>query len=349
MKIIILAGGTDKFLWPLSKQKNRIFLKLFNNKSLFEITQERILKRYDKKDIFISTCHINYKYVLEQTQISKKNIIIAPTIKSNAATIIYSLLYLKKYCDLSSHEIIGIFPSDHYIIKENILIDKLAIVEKIINENRNYILLFGTKPPICNNDNALGYMKLNKDPVYFESKTKTNVYEVEHYIEKPRQKTDIPLNYIINTGIFFARSKDILQKTKKYLPATHEKLEIYIKEEKKDNIKKLKQIMASLYNDSLYNVVFSKSDEKLISIISDDIEFYDVHNFQILKTILSKNKKMYIHPNSNIKNKKSNNIFIKTDKKQKILLYNLKNIAIIQDNNNIYIFNIEDNITDNTI
>ena len=67
LKNIILCGGSGTRLWPLSRKlMPKQFLKLFNNKSLFQLTLERNKKLTDK---FIVISNIDQYFIaLDQVE-----------------------------------------------------------------------------------------------------------------------------------------------------------------------------------------------------------------------------------------------------------------------------------------
>ena len=55
-KVIILAGGRGKRLWPISKENlPKQFLPLITKESMLEITIKRAMKIVDPKNIYIIT------------------------------------------------------------------------------------------------------------------------------------------------------------------------------------------------------------------------------------------------------------------------------------------------------
>ncbi len=67
LRNIILCGGSGTRLWPLSRKlMPKQFLKLFNNKSLFQLTLERNKKLTDK---FIVLSNIDQYFIaLDQVE-----------------------------------------------------------------------------------------------------------------------------------------------------------------------------------------------------------------------------------------------------------------------------------------
>ena len=73
MRAIILCGGSGTRLWPESRESlPKQFISIFNEKSLLDLTVERVLKILQKnKPIFI--CNKNHGFLLRKT-LKKYNI-----------------------------------------------------------------------------------------------------------------------------------------------------------------------------------------------------------------------------------------------------------------------------------
>ena len=67
MRPVILCGGSGTRLWPKSRESlPKQFLPVFNEKSLLDLTVERILNiKFLKKPIFI--CNKNHGFLVKKT------------------------------------------------------------------------------------------------------------------------------------------------------------------------------------------------------------------------------------------------------------------------------------------
>ena len=64
---VVMAGGAGTRLWPLSrKEKPKHFLKLFNGKSLIELTVEKLNGQIPNDRIIVLTS-VNYRELTQQT------------------------------------------------------------------------------------------------------------------------------------------------------------------------------------------------------------------------------------------------------------------------------------------
>ena len=114
MKIVILAGGLGKRLWPLSREKKpKQFIPIIGNKSLIQIAVQRVLNGFDKKDIFVV---LNKKFLKEAQrqlpELSLKNFIVEAESRGTTSAIGLALYHIYKK---NPKEIIVTMASDHYI------------------------------------------------------------------------------------------------------------------------------------------------------------------------------------------------------------------------------------------
>lgn len=85
MKFIVTAGGQGKKLWPYSRNNfPKQFQKIINDKSLYEINIDSLLKGFSPEDIYISTKKQYLKYAKEQApEIPDKNFLTEPNAQKN--------------------------------------------------------------------------------------------------------------------------------------------------------------------------------------------------------------------------------------------------------------------------
>ena len=89
---LIMAGGIGTRFWPKSTEKKpKQFLNLVDDKTMLQLTYERMLKIIPQERIFILTGDKYIDLVKEQIEgISDRNIIIQPAIKNTAPCILLS-------------------------------------------------------------------------------------------------------------------------------------------------------------------------------------------------------------------------------------------------------------------
>ena len=197
---IILCGGSGTRLWPLSRKLlPKQFLKLFNDKSLFQLTIERN-KKVTTSNIVVSN-EEQYFIALDQVEeIGESAKFLLESVAKNTAPAI-ALACM----ELDSEDIVLVTPSDHLIKNEE-------EYKKVVNKAKelaqeNYLVTFGIKPTEANT--GYGYIEANG-------------YDVVKFHEKPDLKTAKEYlkkgNYYWNSGMFCFKAGVFLEELKKYAP-----------------------------------------------------------------------------------------------------------------------------------
>ena len=200
MTNVILCGGSGTRLWPLSRTlMPKQFIRLFNNKSLFDLTLRRNVHA-QKTIIVCNEAH----YFLALDECGNKKIdkfILEPFGKNTAAAIAFAALC----CD--KDEILLVTPSDHLIEDETEYKKALLIAQSYANQG--FLVTFGIKPNEPNT--GYGYIKADKNG------------DVERFIEKPNFETATKFikegGYYFNSGMFCFKAGVFLSEMKKYAPS----------------------------------------------------------------------------------------------------------------------------------
>ena len=207
---IILCGGSGTRLWPISEKKP--FYNFFSSYSLLEMCLKRI-KDFEPLVIVSVT---SLKPSLEKTLRDKKyktKVIYEPKSKNTAASIALACHLLKKNQE-SNKNIVGVFPSDHFIDKES-KFKKLLSTGIEIAKKEQKIVTFGIPPQSPSSD--YGYIKIR------DKHRKLNTFSVKQAVgfeEKPQMSTASSLikeGYLWNSGIFLCPMDILIQYFKKHL------------------------------------------------------------------------------------------------------------------------------------
>jgi len=267
---VILAGGKGERLFPLStNSKPKQFLNLYNEKSLLENTFDRLLKIFDKEDIFVIGRIEDKSILYEQLfdKINMDNIILEHASLNTAFSILFSTYVIKeKLGDV----IINVFSSDHYIKNENEYID---IINKVNENVEDKIILLGVKPTYPSTQ--FGYIKT--------SDNLNQIKSVESFMEKPsldKAKEYIKNNYLWNSGTFIFKTDTMLNEFNKYLPE-------YIKYFNEYFIYKtisMLELISFLKPVSIDKGIIEKSDKILCMKL--DAGWMDIGNYNSLDSVL---------------------------------------------------------------
>lgn len=191
MQPIILAGGFGKRLFPISTAKlPKQFIKFESSRfSFFQKTLLR-LKRYQKPIVIGNILHKEL-IALQMKEINVMGLVILEV--SSNGTFIASLLGAIFAKNLGN-QILGVFPTDHYIDNLNSF---NFDIEKAVNLSKEgQIICFGQKANIV--DEKYGHI--------IAVKMYSNIFLGKKFIEKPLKDQICTKNCYWNLGIFIFHS-----------------------------------------------------------------------------------------------------------------------------------------------
>ena len=158
---VLLAGGSGKRLWPLSRKSYpKQFSNLLGSDTLFQRTAKRFLS--SKSLVFnapITMTNSNYRFIVaEQLQsvgIDPAAILIEPEARNTAPAALAAAIFAMKH---DAEATILLAPSDH-IIPDNSQFHQ-AILEGLKETNKGFIVSFGIIP--TRPETGYGYLKVNR-------------------------------------------------------------------------------------------------------------------------------------------------------------------------------------------
>lgn len=217
--ILIMAGGRGERFWPKSRKNYpKQFLNLTDdNKTMIQLTVDRISSLVDREDIFIVT-NKDYKALVRQQlpDIPEENILCEPVGRNTAPCIGLGAVHIqKKYKDA----LMVVLPSDHLVKFPNLF---LATVQDAcrIAEKRSNLVTIGIAPDYP--ETGYGYIKFRQD------KPEGRAYQVERFVEKPTLKMAKEYldseEYLWNSGMFVWKISSILENISRCMPDTYSRL-----------------------------------------------------------------------------------------------------------------------------
>lgn len=308
MTNIILCGGSGTRLWPISRTlMPKQFVKLFDDKSLFQLTVERNSKLCSSQ--FIVSNSEQYFLALDQLEELKKEnnkYLLEPIGRNTAPAIALACMAL------DFEEIVLVTPSDH-LIKDEIEYKKVTdIAKELANDNK--LVTFGITPTFA--ETGFGYIEA-------ECSVKGEALSVKRFHEKPNLKTAESYleagNYYWNSGMFCFKAGVFLEELKKYSPEIYESCLIAFENKKiqHSTLRIQHSCMATIPEDSIDYAVMEKSN--IVKVIPSNISWSDVGSFDSLYEELEKDE------NNNTINK--NHIAI--DSKNNLVYGNERKIATV--------------------
>jgi len=262
MTNIILCGGNGTRLWPISRTlMPKQFVKLFDDKSLFQLTVERN-RDVCKQQFVVSNAEQYFLAVdqLEELNHDENKFLLEPVGRNTAPAIALACFAL------DPQEVVLVSPSDH-IIKNKKAYAKVLHQAKELAQKDN-LVTFGITPKFA--ETGFGYIESDGE-------------NVKAFHEKPDTKTAQSYvdagNYYWNSGIFCFKAGIFLEELQKYSPEIFEMSKKALKENS-DMIRIDHDDMAVIPEDSIDYAVMEKSSK--VKVVASDIGWSDLGSFDAL-------------------------------------------------------------------
>lgn len=324
---VIMAGGTGKRLWPLSRQKRpKQVLKLLDGQTLLRRCFERLRPIFDLRNIIVLT-NAGYAEVVRENlaELPSNNIIAEPDVRDTAGAVGLAATILAKY---DPEATIAVVTADQIIEPAEVLQQALRDGLTFVKNNPEKMITFGIRPTFAST--SLGYIKCVKP--HKCPKCENELYSVEAFKEKPDEKTAKQYvesgQYFWNSGMFVWKARTILANLAKFLPETVEPLaRIQTGWDSPNQQKILLEWFLKLPKISIDYAVMEKAEG--VHAIKLDCRWLDMGSFAALADIISSDKdnNIVVAGQSELLGCK-NSIIVTEDKGHLIAAIGLENMVV---------------------
>lgn len=220
---VIMAGGSGKRLWPLSRQKRpKQVLKLLDGETLLWKCFKRLEGIFDLRNILVLTNAEYVDMVRESlSELPEENVIAEPAIRDTAGAIGLAATILHKY-DKNAN--MAVVTADQVLDPADVFQQAMKTALTFVNENHQAMVTFGIQPKFPSTQ--YGYIRFGKAQPGIESMNAVHV--IDGFKEKPDERTAARYiqdgQYYWNSGMFVWRCETILEKLRHYLPECLEPL-----------------------------------------------------------------------------------------------------------------------------
>jgi mannose-1-phosphate guanylyltransferase len=218
---VIMAGGGGTRLWPLSRKAcPKQMLQIFNGKSLFEITLERLHGIFAADHIYVVTVADQVEALSRLApDLPKQNFLIEPMPRGTAAVVTMAAACLKK---INPQAVTAILTADHFI--QNVTDFHETLDAACEMAKTNVLVTLGIQPTFPST--GYGYIESGKQVSSFKH---VKAFKVNAFIEKPSEARAIEFlrsgKFSWNSGMFIWKVDVILEEIKRYMPALFETIQ----------------------------------------------------------------------------------------------------------------------------
>ncbi len=330
-----MAGGSGDKLWPRSTELSpKHFRHFIGDGSLIKNTYNRLVKIFDKEDIYIVTKkELKYNVMQELEDFPDENIILEPFGLNTAPCLCLASTILHK--EYTEDTVLYAFPSDHIIGNFEEFVESLALAGNVAYSRKGIVTL-GVTP--TRPETNYGYVQIDDDKDDLNGYYDLGVRYSKTFAEKPdisTAKRFIESNdFLWNSGIFVWRLDTFWNSIKKFLP-DHYKLFDIIK--KNVGQKYFYQIADEIYQQieaaSVDYAILEKADN--VYVVKSTFSWSDLGNWDELYRLLMKDaRNNFIE--GNVVALETTNCFVSSRDKM-IGIVGVENLIVIEDEKSIII------------
>jgi len=211
---VIMAGGGGTRLWPVSRRGSpKQILKLFNDRSLFQLAIDRLAGFLPPENIFVVTSAELVNQLHDQKpELNLSNFLIEPEPRGTAAVVAMAAAALRKK---DADAVLAVLTAVHLIGNIAEFHQSLSAANELANQG--YIVTMGIKPSHA--ATGYGYIESGAELGVFAG---TRGFKVVNFIEKPDEDRARELikkdTFTWNSGMFICRADVVLGEYKKHMP-----------------------------------------------------------------------------------------------------------------------------------
>ena len=338
---VIMAGGTGKRLWPLSRRSRpKQVLKLIENETLLRRCYDRLSPVFDQRNILVLT-NAGYANIVRENlpELPYGNVIAEPAVRDTAGAIGLAATVLTKF---DANATMAVVTADQLMEPDEVFQEVVSDGLTFVNKNPNALITFGIKPTFASTQ--LGYIKLGESKKC--EKCNNEIFSVDSFKEKPAAEVAAEYlttgNYCWNSGMFVWKAETILSNLTSFVPETKEPLQrIQADWDGPRQDETLKQWFQKMPKISIDYAVMERAKE--VYVIRLDLKWCDMGSFAALADIITsdENNNIVVAGHSELVDSK-NNIIVTEDKGHLIAVIGLENMVVAHSPDATLVCNIDD-------
>ena len=219
---VIMAGGSGKRLWPLSRGNTpKQLLPVARGQSLLRLSFDRLLETLPAERVYVCTGEVHRDAILaELPELPPENLLGEPEARDTANAVGFPAAVLAKK---DPEAVFAVVTADHVIKPVETFSDRLTAGFEVCENNPDLLVTFGVVP--THGHTGLGYVQRGQA---LDVAGREGVYSVQAFKEKPDKPTADRYvesgRYYWNSGMFVWRASTVLDALAEFLPESHKGL-----------------------------------------------------------------------------------------------------------------------------
>ena len=294
---VIMAGGGGTRLWPLSRKATpKQSLKLFGDRTMFQIAVDRLDGLFRPEQIFVVTVADQAEQLqLQSPQLPTENFLIEPMPRGTASVVAMAAAALQKK---DPEAVMAVLTADHYI--ENVVLFQTALRAACEVARQGSLVTLGIPPLYA----STGYGYIESGKKIFTDNNDLSVFSVTAFKEKPTLEVAEGFinkgGYSWNSGMFIWRTEVILKKFRTLMPDLFEKISSLHEEVGVNHLSAyFRSVWESIVPETIDYGIMEKSDDCVVIPVSG-LGWNDVGSWDSLFSFMpvDEDRNIILHPQS---------------------------------------------------
>lgn len=312
---LILSGGVGSRLWPISREKLPKQFSPLLDQCLFSITAKRLEKLGEVQVCTSEQLRTLTLSAVRNDELNVSEVYHEPVGRNTAPAIalVCHMLNLQGRAD----EILGVYPSDHWIEKETEFVSAMKLAQQCAEQGQ--VVTIGIQP----NHPATGFGYVDCQTDVFAKEGRFKAHKVKGFREKPDFETAEKYikagHYYWNSGMFVFKVSTMIDAFKKHMPEMWQMMEAL-----KADLSNLDEVYGGLPKQSIDYGIMEKIDNQVN--IPCDIGWSDLGSWDDISKIAETKP---IRSSVDQREWGAKNCFTHSDQKKMICLSGVEDLIVV--------------------
>ncbi len=322
---VIMAGGSGKRLWPLSRRgEPKQLLQLFEGRSLLQLAFERVIQVVPPERVLVCTGASYAGEVMRQLpRLIPENLLGEPEGRDSLNAVAWPAAVLYR---ADPHAVVAMVTADQLIAPVGNFVTALTDGFRLAEADPKALVTFGIVP--TSPHTGYGYLKRGPDVLGHVAASL-----VEEFKEKPDRATAEAYlasgDYWWNSGMFVWQAGTLLAQLSILLPATHAKVL-----ELADHPDRLAAIYPTLTRISVDYAIMEPvgrgETDAHVAAIGLEIDWADVGSYSALHEALARDEHQTARIGSAVSREAAGNLLVNTEPGSVVAVLGLDNIVVVR-------------------